>query len=134
MSRTTARRYAARLSWLTLSIATIASAVAQERLLSEITVSAEVSDIEERRSSATQKTIINRREIEATGGLTVGEVLGKLPGVAAGMPSSDGTVALSARGMVRDSVQVLVDGERPAGNSRHSLAIGFKASRCFVPL
>jgi len=92
-------------------------------MLSEITVNGEISDIEERRSSATQKTIINRREIEATGGLTVGEVLGKLPGVAAGMPSSDGTVALSARGMVRDSVQVLVDGERPAGNSRHSMLI-----------
>ena len=123
MSTTTARRYAARLYWLPLSIATIASAVAQERMLSEVTVSAELSDIEERRSSATQKTIINRNEIEATGGLTVGEVLGKLPGVAAGMPSSDGTVALSARGMVRDSVQVLVDGERPAGNSRHSMLI-----------
>lgn len=118
-----ARPSGRRLSCLALSIATIASAVAQERMLSEITVSAEVSDIEERRSSATQKTIINRREIEATGGLTVGEVLGKLPGVAAGMPSSDGTMALSARGMVRDSVQVLVDGERPAGNSRHSLLI-----------
>jgi iron complex outermembrane receptor protein len=112
-----------RFSWLALAIATITSAAAQEPMLSEITVSGDVSDIDERRSSATQKTIINRGEIEATGGLTVGEVLGKLPGVAAGMPSSDGTVALSARGMVRDSVQVLVDGERPAGNSRHSMLI-----------
>lgn len=69
----------------------------------------------------TQKTIIDRQAIEATGGLTVGDVLGKLPGVNAGVPSSDGTANLSARGMARDSVQVLVDGERPASNSRHAL-------------
>ena len=98
-------------------------ALADERLLGEVTVSAGTSALEEQRAAVTQKTIIDRGEIEATGGLTVGEVLGKLPGVDAGMPGSDGSIALRARGMVRDSVQVLIDGERPANNSRHALLI-----------
>ncbi|HZX30362.1 MAG TPA: TonB-dependent receptor [Rhodocyclaceae bacterium] len=105
------------------SWAAVQPGFAQERVLSEVTVSAAVSDIEERRQSATQKIIIDRRGIEATGGLYVGEVLSKLPGVDAGVPSSDGTVALRSRGMVRDSVQVLVDGERPPGDARHALLI-----------
>lgn len=93
------------------------------RELAEVTVSAAFSPEEEARSSVTQKTIIDRQGIAATGGLTVGEVLGKLPGIDGGLPSSDGTLALRARGMVRDSVQVLVDGERPAGNGRYALLI-----------
>ncbi|MEY4593461.1 MAG: hypothetical protein RIR18_2356, partial [Pseudomonadota bacterium] len=101
----------------------VTQAVAQEKVLSEITVSAEGSDIAERRASATQKTILDKKAIEDTGGLYVGEVLSKLPGVDAGVPSSDGTVALRSRGMVRDSVQVLVDGERPPGDARHALMI-----------
>lgn len=106
--------------WL-CALAAMSAAHAQEKMLSEVTVSSTVSDLEERRSAVTQKTIIDRQAIEATGGLTVGDVLGKLPGVNAGVPSSDGTANLSARGMARDSVQVLVDGERPASNSRHAM-------------
>lgn len=106
---------------LTLCLST--AVFAEERLLSEITVSAEVMPLEERRVAVTQKTVIDRQAIEATGGLTVGEVLGKLPGVDAGVPSSDGSVNLRSRGMARDSVQVLVDGERPASNSRHAMLI-----------
>ena len=94
---------------------------AEERMLSEITVSEFASALEEQGMAVTQKTVIDRQAIEATGGLTVGDVLSKLPGVEAGVPSSDGTAALSSRGMVRDSVQVLVDGERPASNSRHAM-------------
>ena len=96
---------------------------AQERMLSEVTVSGQVSSLEDQRAAVTQKTVLDRAAIEATGGLTVGEVLGKLPGVDAGVPSSDGTVSLRSRGMTRDSVQVLIDGERPASNSRHALLI-----------
>ncbi|MDR3323113.1 MAG: TonB-dependent receptor [Zoogloeaceae bacterium] len=92
--------------------------------LPEVTVvSAPSSDLKAQREAATQKTILDRQAIEATGGLTVGEVLGKLPGVSAGTPSSDGSVSLSARGMTRDSVQVLVDGERPAGSSGLAMQI-----------
>ncbi len=112
-----------RLRLLTLSLCTATSALAQERMLSDITVSGMISDLEERRTAVTQKTIIDRKGIENTGGLTVGEVLSKLPGVDAGVPSSDGSVALRSRGMARESVQVLVDGERPASNSRHAMLI-----------
>ena len=77
---------------------------AQERMLSEVTVSGQASSLEEQRGAVTQKTVLDRAAIEATGGLTVGEVLGKLPGVDAGVPSSDGTVSLRSRGMARDSV------------------------------
>lgn len=109
--------------WLPLSMCAVTVVVAQEQVMSPVTVTSEGSDIEERRASATQKIIIDRQGIEATGGLYVGEVLGKLPGVDAGVPSSDGTVALRSRGMVRDSVQVLVDGERPPGDARHAMLI-----------
>jgi outer membrane receptor for ferrienterochelin and colicins len=112
-----------RLRLLTLSLCTATSALAQERMLTDITVSGKISDLEERRASVTQKTVIDRKGIENTGGLTVGEVLSKLPGVDAGVPSSDGSVALRSRGMARESVQVLVDGERPASNSRHAMLI-----------
>ena len=92
-------------------------------MLSEVTVSGQVSSLEDQHAAVTQKTVLDRAAIEATGGLTVGEVLGKLPGVDAGVPSSDGTVSLRSRGMTRDSVQVLIDGERPASNSRHAMLI-----------
>lgn len=105
-----------------LSLFPVSGALAQQ-MLPEVLVTGKTSELEERRAAVTQKTVIDRQGIAATGGLTVGEVLGKLPGVDAGMPSSDGTVALRSRGMERDSVQVLVDGERPSGNSRHALMI-----------
>lgn len=108
---------------LPLAVCAFSSVYAQERVLAEVTVNAVGSEIEERRQSATQKTIIDRQGIEATGGLYIGEVLSKLPGIDAGIPSSDGSVALRSRGMIRDSVQVLIDGERPAGDARHALMI-----------
>ena len=108
---------------LPLAVWACAAVQAQERVLAEVTVNAAGSEIEERRQSATQKTVVDRQGIEATGGLYVGEVLSKLPGIDAGIPSSDGTVALRSRGMVRDSVQVLIDGERPPGDARHALMI-----------
>ena len=108
---------------LPLALSCLGAVQAQERVLAEVTVNATSSDIDERRQAATQKTIIDRQGIEATGGLYVGEVLSKLPGIDAGIPSSDGSVSLRSRGMVRDSVQVLVDGERPPGDARHALMV-----------
>lgn len=108
---------------LPLALSCLGVLHAEERVLAEVTVNATGSEIDERRQSATQKTIIDRQGIEATGGLYVGEVLSKLPGIDAGIPSSDGSVALRSRGMVRDSVQVLIDGERPPGDARHALMI-----------
>ncbi|MBK8525339.1 MAG: TonB-dependent receptor plug domain-containing protein [Betaproteobacteria bacterium] len=53
------------------------------------------------------------KDIEALGGLTVGEVIRKLPGIEAGAHTGDGSPSAKARGMGRDAVQFLVDGERP---------------------
>lgn len=93
---------------------------AGEQILKEVMVtSSGVSDVEERKQSATQKIIIDRHEIENMGALTINDVLGKLPGIDVGTPSSDGTLATRSRGMTRDSVQIVVDGERiPPGHSR----------------
>ncbi|GAB4115454.1 MAG: bifunctional siderophore receptor/adhesin Iha [Sideroxydans sp.] len=69
-------------------------------------------DVAERRDATTQKVIVGRKDIENMGVMTIGEVLGKLPGVEVKGGGHQ------ARGMSRDSVQILVDGERPAGGSR----------------
>lgn len=69
-------------------------------------------DVAERREAATQKVVVTRQDIENMGVMTISEVLGKLPGVEI---RGD---APRARGMARDSVQILVDGERLAGSSR----------------
>ncbi len=80
--------------------------------LKEVNVTAKSTGISERRDDSTQKVIMDRKEIENLGVMTIGEVLGKLPGVEIKGDSH------RARGMSRDSVQVLIDGERPAGGSR----------------
>ncbi|MFZ2854093.1 MAG: TonB-dependent receptor plug domain-containing protein, partial [Rhodocyclaceae bacterium] len=89
--------------------------------LHEVTVSAHSDAQAERREAVTQKTVIERAEIEALGGLTVGETIRKLPGIDAGQHTGDGAPAANARGMGRDSVQFLVDGERPSANARYAL-------------
>jgi iron complex outermembrane receptor protein len=91
--------------------------------LKEITVTATGSDVTERRDSTTQKIVLDRKAIEDLGVMTIGEVLGKLPGVEVGAQNSDGTMSQRARGMSRDSVQILVDGERSAGGARMAAAI-----------
>lgn len=80
--------------------------------LKEVTVTAKSADVAERRDATSQKVILDRKEVENLGVMTIGEVLGKLPGVEV---SGEGQ---RARGMSRDSVQILIDGERPAGGSR----------------
>lgn len=95
----------------------------QETVLPTVVVSGSTGDIEERRMAVNQKTVIDRKEIATMGGMTVSEVLTKLPGIDAGSQGSDGSQAMRARGMVRDSVQILVDGERMAGNSRMAMAM-----------
>lgn len=86
--------------------------------LSTVTVTAASDEVAERRDAVNQKTVVGRKEIEAMGGLTVGETLAKLPGVEVG---SGG--APHARGMPRDSVQILVDGERLSANSRQAMTM-----------
>lgn len=107
------------LSALLLVLATTVQA-ADLQTLKEITVTASgMDDIEERKQAATQKIIIGREEIEKMGALTINDVLGKLPGIDVGAESSGGVRATRSRGMARDSVQIVVDGERiPPGHNR----------------
>jgi iron complex outermembrane receptor protein len=95
-----------------------AACAADEKTLETITVTSSVDDVEARRESAAQKVIVTRTDIEAMGALTISDVMGKLPGVDASTPGADGSMALRSRGMVRDSVQILVDGERVHHNAR----------------
>lgn len=90
---------------------------ADEKTLKEVTVTgASSSDVAERQQASTQKIIIGKDEIEKMGALTIGDVLGKLPGVDASTTGSTGTMAVRSRGMVRDSVQMMIDGEKVHGN------------------
>lgn len=89
--------------------------------LKEVVVTASSEADAERQAAVTQKTVVDRKEIEALGGLTVGEVIRKLPGIEAGTHTGDGGPSANARGMGRDSVQFLVDGERPSANARYAL-------------
>ncbi len=79
--------------------------------LQEVKVIGKRDDIAERRESSTQKVVLDRKEIEKLSAQNIGEVLGKLPGVEI---KGDRP---SARGMSRDSVNILVDGERQANGS-----------------
>ncbi len=107
-----------RLAFLLLAL-TPPLVAAADATLKEVTVTAgSAGDISERRQAATQKVLIERAEIEAMGALTIGDVMGKLPGVDAGAAGADGSMALRSRGMVHDSVQILVDGERVHANAR----------------
>lgn len=91
------------------SVLTSASAEEIVQKLDEIKVTGKRDDVSERRESSTQKVILDRKEIESLSVMTIGEVLGKLPGVEikGGDPR--------ARGMSRDSVQIMLNGERQAG-------------------
>lgn len=58
------------------------AAQAQEpQSLGEVVVSGWASAAAERRDATTQKVIMERKDIENLGVMTIGEVLGKLPGV-----------------------------------------------------
>jgi outer membrane receptor for ferrienterochelin and colicins len=107
-----------RLAGVGLVLASL-SAQAEDVPVESVTVLGKQSDVDRRWAASTQKTVIDRKEVEAMGGLTVGEVLGKLPGVEA----SDGSGGMRARGMVRDSVLILVDGESVSANARMALGM-----------
>ena len=64
-----------------------------------------------RKDASTQKMVFGRKEIENLSVMTAGEVLGKLPGV------EIGAGGMRARGMSRDSIRVLIDGEKQSGGT-----------------
>jgi outer membrane receptor for ferrienterochelin and colicins len=110
--------------WLPMaSLAPVALAAPNLPLtaLPEVTIIAKSDALSAQRAAVTQKTVLDRAEIESLGGLTVGEVIRKLPGVDAGEQGGDGGMSARARGMARDSVQFLVNGERPTANARFAL-------------
>lgn len=106
------------LALLALLGAATAHADAPARL-KEVTVT--TTALAGQREAVTQKTIIDRKEIEALGGLTIGEIARKLPGIEIGEHGADGGLAARARGLGKDSVQFLVNGERPTANPRFAL-------------
>lgn len=108
---------------LILSLGAACGIHAEEKVLAEVQVTASGGEITERREAATQKVIIGSKDIENMGALTVSDVMSKLPGVDAGAPGADGSMAMKARGMTRDSVQMYIDGERVAGNARMAQAM-----------
>ncbi len=69
--------------------------------------------LSERQDSNTHKVMVNRQDIENMSVMTIGEVLNKLPGV----EIKDG--GQRARGMSRDSIQIMIDGEK---QSRSAMA------------
>lgn len=102
---------------LPLCLSLASTWAADDKALKEITVTAAgISDIAERQQAATQKIIIGKDEIEKMGALTIGDVLGKLPGVDASTTGNSGSMMMRSRGMVRDSVQMMIDGEKVHGN------------------
>ena len=115
------KRLTPHLTCIALGLAAFPTAAEETRTLKEVTVTASSDALEKQQASVTQKTIINRAEIEALGGLTVNEVIRKLPGIDASGHSGDGGPSGNARGMGRDAVQFLVDGERPSANARYAL-------------
>lgn len=110
-----------RLVGLFVLFSTASSVWAEEpQILPEVKVFGKTDDVAERREASTQKVVIDRKEIEKMSALTVNEVLEKLPGIEVG----SGGMGRKARGMMRDSVQVLVDGERSAGSGTYIGVVG----------
>lgn len=81
-----------------------------------VSVAGERDETALRKDASTQKRVVGRQEIENLSVMTVGEVMNKLPGV-----EISGT-GQRARGMSRDSIQILVDGERLPGSAMGSYA------------
>ena len=99
-------------------VAVIPVSAEEPATLPEVEVIGNSNAVSERRESVTQKITVERKDIENMGVMTVGEVLGKLPGVE--IKGGDHR----ARGMSRDSVQILVNGERPASGGPIAMIVG----------
>lgn len=96
-----------------LTVFTLVAHAEEPQTLQEVTVTGKRDTVTERREAATQKVVLEKKDIENLGVMTIGEVMGKLPGVEIG----SGGMGQRARGMSRDSVLILIDGERSAGGS-----------------
>lgn len=90
---------------------------AEETLkIQSVDVAGARDDTEMRKDASTQKMVFGRKEIENLSVMTAGEVLGKLPGVEIGASGA------RARGMSRDSIRMMIDGERQSGGTMGAFA------------
>ena len=94
----------------------------EDRVLSEISVTAKKSQSQELRRNATAgKIIVDREELEALDASSMGELLSKLPG--GGMfTDMDGGPRGRKRGPDRNMPQILVDGQPLPGGGRNPMA------------
>jgi outer membrane receptor for ferrienterochelin and colicins len=94
------------ISFLLVFSSLVSVAVAEEAavIAPSVSVAAPIDAVTLRQDANTQKTIIQRQDIENMGAMTISEVLNKLPGVEI---SGSGQ---RARGMSRDSIQIMIDG------------------------
>ncbi len=101
-----------RKNYLLLLMLFSSAVLAEETLkIQSVEVAGARDETEMRKDSSTQKMVFGRKEIENLSVMTAGEVLGKLPGV------EIGASGMRARGMSRDSIRVLVDGEKQSGGT-----------------
>lgn len=124
MSAVVARGAAALLAACTLELAWAADGDDEAApVLPEIGVTAVFDAMAEQRYAGGAKIVIDQAEIAALGGLSVAEVLRKLPGLERAGSGAGGAAAAGARGMARDAVTILVNGERPSASGRHALTL-----------
>ena len=106
-----------RKNYLLLLMLFSSAVLAEETLkIQSVEVAGARDETEMRKDSSTQKMVFGRKEIENLSVMTAGEVLGKLPGV------EIGASGMRARGMSRDSIRVLVDGEKQSGGTMGAFA------------
>ncbi len=115
-----------RTAWLLSSLGGfVLSASANEPVveLPTVEVSALFDALAEQRLAGGQKVVIGADEIRSLGGLSVAEVLRKLPGLDRSGSGAAAAASANARGIARDSVTILVNGERPTASGRHALTM-----------
>ena len=98
--------------YLLLLILLSSNAWAEETLkIQSVDVAGARDETDMRKDAATQKMVFGRKEIDNLSVMTAGEVISKLPGVEVGAGGA------RARGMSRDSIRVMIDGERQSGGT-----------------
>lgn len=94
----------------------------EERVLSEISVSAKkTQSLELRRNATAGKIIVDREELDTLGASSMAELLSKLPG-GGNFTDMDGGPRGKPRGPDRNMPQILVDGQPLPGGGRNPMA------------
>lgn len=99
-----------------------AAPAGEDRVLSEISVTAKKAQSQELRRNATAgKIIVDREELDALDASSMAELLGKLPG-GGSFTDMDGGPRGRQRGPDRNMPQILVDGQPLPGGGRNPMA------------